>query len=155
MLAALLPACLTSPSLLNPHSPSPFYFAILKNPLKVLKGPNEGKAFIEKVCPNPNDIAELRRSNDERKLVVWSKKTASQIIENVKRAEPSLIVSLKEPASVVSIKRVPEDLNELSLKQIIPKGTKTVQCGKSGTFEVYLPSRTDLDTFLKASMKVG
>jgi hypothetical protein len=50
---------------------------------------------------------------------------------------------------------VPEDLDELSLKQVIPMCTKTVQCGKSRTFKVYFQFRTDLVTFLKASMKVG
>ena len=83
------------------------------------------------MCPNPNNIAKLRRSDDEWKLVVWSKKTAVQIVENVQRPEPSLNISLKEPAFVLAVKRVPEDLDELLLKQLIPKCTKTVQCGKS------------------------
>jgi len=60
-----------------------------------------------------------------------------QIVENVKRAEPLLNISLKEPAFVAAIKQVPEDLDDLSLKQLIPKCSKTVQCGKSRTVKVY------------------
>ena len=82
---------------------------------------------MNKVYPNPNDIAKFRRSN-EWKLVVRSKKSADQIVKNIKRAEPSLNISLKEPAFVVAIKRVPEDLDELSLKQLFTKYTKTLKC---------------------------
>ena len=110
---------------------SPLYSVILKNHPK---DPNERKTFIDKVGPNPNDITEFCRSNDE------SKQTAGQIVENVKRTEPSLIISLKEPAFVTAIKRVPEDLAELLQKQLIPRCTKAVQCDKFRIFKVYFPS---------------
>ena len=91
---------------------------ILKNLPEDLEDHNEWKTFIDKVCPNPNNIAKLRRPND-----VLSKKTAVQIVENVQRAEPSLSISVKEPAFVSAVERVPEDLDKLSLKQRIPKST--------------------------------
>ena len=87
--------------------------------------------------------------------MVWSKKTAGKIIENIKLAEPSIYISLKEPAFFVAIKRVREDLDKLLLKQLIPEFTKTVQCDKTISFKVYFLSKTGLDTFLKASLKVG
>ena len=136
--------------------PRPLYSVILKDPPTDLKCPSERKAFIDKLCPCPDgDITELRRSNTEWKLVVRSKQTASQIVDAAKRAKPSLNISLKEPAFLAAIKRVPEDLDEQSLKQLIPKCNKTLQCGKSRTFKVYFPTRNDLDTFLKVSVKIG
>ena len=89
---------------------------------------------------------------EARRLI---KKAANQIADTVKRSDPSLNLSVKEPLFVAILKQVPGDLNDTTLKDLIPKCSKIGQCGKSRAFKVYFQTRADQDQFLRDSLKIG
>ena len=138
------------------QSNPPTYAVVLKNCPSNLSSPLLRKDFIDKICPEAaNDISEVKRSSSEWKIVVKSKPAASSIADQMKKFQPGLLASVKSPAFIGVIKGVPTEMNEKDLEKIIPKCVKALQCGKSRVYKIYFEQRSDLDSFLKNSVKVG
>ena len=132
----------------------PSYAVVLKNLPDSLNTPSARKEFIDKVCPNSEEISELRKLKGDWKLVVKSKKTADTIASTLKSDKYGVTASVRSPSYIGVLKRVPEDLNEQSLHELIPRATKVMQCGSSRAFKVYFESRHELEIFVRNSIKV-
>jgi hypothetical protein len=88
------------------------------------------------------------------KLVVKSKKTADAVVASLKNNSQGVAASVRSPSHIGVLKRVPEDFDEQSLKPLIPNAVKILQCGTSRVFKVNVESRTELEFFLRNSVKI-
>ena len=136
----------------QPDKPS--YAIVLKNLPESLDTPSARKRFIDSVCADTSDISELRRVKSDWKLVVRSKNTAETIVESIKTNQPQISAAIKSPNYIGVVKRVPSDVSADELTALIPRATKSEQLGSSRTFKVFFSCRSDLDKFLKDSVKI-
>jgi hypothetical protein len=86
---------------------------------------------------------------------VRSKSAASKIVESMKTSHPSINASIREPVLAAVVKQVPRSLDCSGLLQIISKSTKKNQQGATPTFKAQFGTRSELDFFLKESVRIG
>ena len=160
-MSATTEVSINSVSINNGHahvSTKPSYAVVLKDLPETLDNPIARKGFVDSLCPNSDDISELRKTKQDWKLYVKSKATAEKIMENMRSRTPTVTASLKERLFIGVLKRVPNSMSHTDVETIVPNAVKAVEIGKyehSKVFKVYFESRKNLDRFLADSVRVG
>ena len=133
-------------------------YAVVLNIPKALDNPDARKRFVDSLCPNSDEINQLRKTKDDWKLIVRSKSSARTIVENLKSNAPDVTAKLKVRLFIAVLMRAPTSITEQDIKRLVPNATKVAEIGsyeRAKVFKMYFDSKNYVVQFLSDSIRIG